>query len=273
MSLRVIPVIDLIAGQVVRGVAGRRHEYRPIESILAADALPTTVACALATLGLRDVYIADLDAIGGAEPAWGIYRQIADCGLSLHLDAGLSDSLRTNQLLRFGRSLPAERAVATSQYSAASHTAPNGKHFGKLESIVAGLESLDSPERLEQIALLVGPERLVFSLDLKAGQPMTTAPAWQGLSPLEIAGIALEVGVRRLILLDLSNVGMGTGVGTGPLCRAVRALDERIEIIAGGGVRTVDDLYSLAAAGCDAALVASALHDGRLTAADLQPFL
>jgi phosphoribosylformimino-5-aminoimidazole carboxamide ribotide isomerase len=43
----------------------------------------------------------------------------------------------------------------------------------------------------------------------------------------------------------------------------------QIELLTGGGVRNVGDLRHLAASGCDAVLVASALHDGRLTAADL----
>jgi phosphoribosylformimino-5-aminoimidazole carboxamide ribotide isomerase len=59
---------------------------------------------------------------------------------------------------------------------------------------------------------------------------------------------------------------MSEGVGTESLCRQLRALDAEIEIVAGGGVRGLGDLESLAAAGCDGALVASALHDGRLTA-------
>jgi phosphoribosylformimino-5-aminoimidazole carboxamide ribotide isomerase len=40
-------------------------------------------------------------------------------------------------------------------------------------------------------------------------------------------------------------------------------------VLAGGGVRDLDDLRQLAEFGCDGALVASALHDGRLTAADV----
>ena len=31
---RVIPVIDVLAGQAVRAVRGRRSEYRPLESVL-----------------------------------------------------------------------------------------------------------------------------------------------------------------------------------------------------------------------------------------------
>jgi phosphoribosylformimino-5-aminoimidazole carboxamide ribotide isomerase len=74
----------------------------------------------------------------------------------------------------------------------------------------------------------------------------------------------MELGVRRMIVLDLARVGVGEGVGTEDLCRQMRAADQNLEIIAGGGVRGRDDLKRLADAGCDAALVASALHDGRI---------
>ena len=114
----------------------------------------------------------------------------------------------------------------------------------------------------------VGSDRLIFSLDLKAGRPLIGSPAWQGLDPRQIAAIALRAGVRRLIILDLAQVGMGRGVGTEPLCRSLRALAPDLQIIAGGGVRSLADLRSLAAAGCHATLVASALHDGRLTPED-----
>jgi len=40
-------------------------------------------------------------------------------------------------------------------------------------------------------------------------------------------------------------------------------------LIAGGGVRGLADLTALARAGCNAALVASALHDGKLLPEDL----
>ena len=82
--MQIIPVIDLLAGQVVRGIAGRRHEYRPIQSSLAPDPAPRAVARAyVEQLGVDHVYVADLDAIGGAEPAWDRYAQIADSGLRL----------------------------------------------------------------------------------------------------------------------------------------------------------------------------------------------
>ena len=74
----------------------------------------------------------------------------------------------------------------------------------------------------------------------------------------QIAAAAIAAGVQRLIILDLADVGVGGGVGTLTLCQAIRAAHPQVEIIAGGGVRGLADLQQMAAAGCDAALVASA---------------
>jgi phosphoribosylformimino-5-aminoimidazole carboxamide ribotide isomerase len=242
--MRVIPVIDLLGGQVVRGVGGRRSEYRAIKSLLAADARPATVGRALVSLGFRETYVADLDAIGGRESAWQTYEELVDCGLALVIDAGLKTVEQTRDLSRW----------------AATHET--------IISIVAGLESSPNPDTLARMCAAVGPEQLVFSLDLRAGVPITESAAWQGLAPEQVALIALRAGVRRMIVLDLTAVGMGQGVGTELLCRSLRNLNPELELIAGGGVRGPADLRSLSAAGCNAALVASALHDGRLTVND-----
>jgi phosphoribosylformimino-5-aminoimidazole carboxamide ribotide isomerase len=233
-------------GHVVRGVGGRRDEYRPIASVLATDARPTSIASALAAAGFRETYVADLDAIAGAEPAWPIYTDLMRRGLELWVDAGLSTAEDARKIDRFrcdGRPLSA---------------------------IVAGLESLADTAALFEMCAVVGPERLIFSLDLRSGVPLTNSTAWKKLSPLQIAAIALRAGVRRMIVLDLAQVGMGEGVGTEPLCRDLRCLDAELQIIAGGGVRSSADLRSLASAACNAALVASALHDGRLTPHECQ---
>src|SRR6187431_505841 len=88
--MRVIPVIDLMYGQVVRGVAGRRSEYRPIQSQIAADARPATVARAFVErFGFETVYVADLDAIGGGAPDLISLEMIARAGLNLWVDAGV----------------------------------------------------------------------------------------------------------------------------------------------------------------------------------------
>jgi phosphoribosylformimino-5-aminoimidazole carboxamide ribotide isomerase len=72
-----------------------------------------------------------------------------------------------------------------------------------------------------------------------------------------------------VLALDLARVGSGRGPDV-ELVQALSRLGEgAIELLAGGGIRSVRDLRLLAAAGCQGALVASALHDGSIDAAAL----
>jgi phosphoribosylformimino-5-aminoimidazole carboxamide ribotide isomerase len=257
--MQVIPVLDLMSGQVVRGIAGRRSEYRPIQTPLADSADPVAIGRAFKRkFGLSTLYVADLDAIAGAEPDWTAYERLLAAGLQLWVDAGVADVTRGRQLAEF--------RVA-------------GR---RLARVIIGLETT-SPAALREAAGAIGPERCVFSLDLKAGMPLVQA-GWQGASessdenrasesssaaPLEIALAAHGCGIRQLIVLDLARVGVNQGAGTDELCRQIKARHADMAIIAGGGVRNMADLDSLAAAGCSAALVASALHDGRLSPAQV----
>jgi phosphoribosylformimino-5-aminoimidazole carboxamide ribotide isomerase len=252
--MRIIPVVDLMAGQVVRGIAGRREEYRPLESPLCGSSQPGEVARALVErFGFREMYVADLDAIAGHEPAWRIYDELAAHVPRLTIDAGVRD---------------AKQAARLADFAASTAQGPR-----ELAAIVAGLESVPSPATLAEMLAVVGHERLVFSLDLKLGQPLSDSAGWHGLDAWGIARTALAIGVRRAIVLDLARVGMHGGVGTEGLCRQLRDVDPGIEIIGGGGVRGAADLRSLAAAGCNGALVASALHDGRLSAVEVGRWL
>jgi phosphoribosylformimino-5-aminoimidazole carboxamide ribotide isomerase len=242
---QVLPVLDLKGGLVVRGVAGRRSEYRPIQSLIAPSAAPDAVAGALVErFGFSEAYVADLDAIGGDLPDWVSYERIAAAGLRLWLDAGIGDTAQLRRLLD-------HRRLA-----------------GTLVRVIIGLESLARPDIVPELVRTCGAERLVFSLDLKAGVPLGSA-AWQHWSPQQIVTKAVECGINSIILLDLAQVGTYQGVGTGELCRALRQRYPQLQLIGGGGLRSRDDLQRLAGAGFDIVLVASALHDGRITKADL----
>ncbi|HEY2894481.1 MAG TPA: HisA/HisF-related TIM barrel protein [Pirellulales bacterium] len=238
--MRILPVIDLMQGVVVRGVGGRRETYKPIESCLAPDASPANIVDGLARAGFSAVYVADLDAIQGGEPSWPVYKLLLARGLELWIDCGLRNAADAAPLLRFQTS---------------------GR---RINSVIAGLETLESPTALADLVECVGAQRLVFSLDMDAGRPRIGSQTWAGLSASQIACVALRAGVRRFILLDLRAVGMDRGPATLPLCRAMRNLDDDLELISGGGVRSWQDIRAFEQAGCNAALVASALHDGRL---------
>jgi phosphoribosylformimino-5-aminoimidazole carboxamide ribotide isomerase len=229
--MHIIPVIDIMKGVVVRGVAGRRGEYRPIVSKLTDEPTPSAVAQAFRQRGFHTVYVADLDAITGHGVQTSALQAIADAGLQIWVDAG---------------------------------GVPLGDWFAEPHSLVIGTETLASPQVLSDALQQYGHDRIVFSLDLKQQQPLTKYQPWQSVSPLEIAKQAIALGVQRMIVLDLAHVGIGQGTGTEGLCRAIHLHAQQIEIIAGGGVRNQADLNRLADAGCNAALVASALHDGMI---------
>lgn len=246
--MRILPVIDLLREKVVRGVAGKRSEYRPIVSPLVNDSRPETVAKAFQTrFGFRECYVADLDAISGQPPNVGAWRAISERGFALWLDAGTGDC-----------------QSATSIWRPLTELAP-GANWHRL---IVGLESLATFEEFQRIVIKVGAENIAFSLDLKSGLPLTANAELRTQPPLELAAAAIDAGVRRLIVLDLADVGTGGGTRTLDLCKDLSARHPQIELIAGGGVRHLDDLRQLAAAGCSAALVASSLHDGRLSPED-----
>jgi phosphoribosylformimino-5-aminoimidazole carboxamide ribotide isomerase len=185
--------------------------------------------------------VADLDAITGGQPDVASWQQIAAAGMRLCLDAGIGNA------------------------DAAAWIKEQTVRHGIDAQLIVGLESLESEQKLRAIVETCGDLRPIFSLDLKDGKPLVCNQEWRDASPVELSLLAQSAGIQELIVLDLADVGTGGGTRTLDLCRTIRVATRFRRIIAGGGVRGLDDLRALASAGCDAALVASALHVGLLT--------
>jgi phosphoribosylformimino-5-aminoimidazole carboxamide ribotide isomerase len=232
----ILPVLDLKEGVVVRGVAGRRSQYRPVMSGLTVSAEPLAVARAIRDrFSLAELYLADLDAIAGAAPAMPVCARLRAAGFRLWMDAGIRRADEIELLVRSG-----------------------------IERVVIGLETIAGPEELDAACRRWGGERIAFSLDLREGRPLGQRAAWGTDQPHAIAARAAAAGIKYLVVLDLARVGLGAGTGTEALCRDLAAQNPSLWLVAGGGVRDRDDLDRLEALGVRAALVASALHDGRL---------
>ncbi len=230
--------------------AGDRSRYRTVESALAphADGDPVALLRAFReVLGVGECYVADLDAIQGGAVQRQVLRDLAtlETGFPgpLLVDAGTHQPAGTLEVLSCGAS-----------------------------EVVVGLESLRALADLADIVRLVGPSRVVFSLDLRLGRPILH-PAFQdadGAAPdvLSLAAQAAEAGARTLLVLDIGRVGTGCGVDLG-LLQALRRQFPSERLLAGGGVLTRRDLDRMRDAGCDGVLVASAIHAGRLDATDV----
>ncbi len=93
--MEVIPVLDLLGGEVVHAQGGRRDAYRPIRTPLSATSAPADVLAGLLRLHpFRRLYVADLDAIErrGSHAALLATLARAHPGLEIWLDAGAADA-------------------------------------------------------------------------------------------------------------------------------------------------------------------------------------
>ncbi len=255
--MRIIPVIDVMAGVVVRAVGGKRADYRPIQSKLTASVNPVAVATAMvAATGAEDVYVADLDAITG-QGGGTVAAEVADAlpGVKVWIDQGV----RTEADI--GR-LPLSKPGTWRTFF---QPQPRGNVVP-----VLGSETVSGPAVVASVRAAVG-SGCVFSADTYDGELIGDWKAWAGWGvsePTDVVSLARAVevllGNRVFILLDLAHVGSRGGPGTAKAVERLKAAMPEIGLVSGGGVRTRDDVQRLKDAGADGVLVASGLHDGTL---------
>lgn len=228
--MRIIPVLDLKGGQVVRAERGLRDLYRPIETPLSASPDVVSVAAGLRTLHpFRTFYVADLDAIAGGKPndaALAALRAM-DRPPELWVDAGYGDA----GALAAALDRPWLRPVL-------------------------GSESQAGDALVRRFA---GHPRMILSLDF-------TAAGFQG--PAAVLDSA-ALWPQTVIVMTLARVGAGAGPDFERL-GSIKARAGNRAVVAAGGVRGEADLRALASLGIAGALVATCLHAGTLTAGHIE---
>lgn len=235
-------MIDLLNGVVVRGVAGQREKYRPIRSILAPSPDPVVVLRSLQqTFDLHQFYVADLDAIQFQQFNRCVIAELVRCGVTLMVDRGVRTAEDVQELLDLN-----------------------------VHQVVVALETLQQPQDLADLIRQFGAQQLILSLDLKHGQLQTQCPEWQSSNPVQLAVLLHQLGLHSIIVLDIAAVGTNSGTPTLSLCREVRTQLPHVALVTGGGIRNSEDIQQLQQAGADGVLIASALHDGRLSAEDIR---
>lgn len=228
-----VPVIDLLDGQVVHAVRGERARYRPIESRLAAGSDPVAIAAALLRhSGADRLYVADLDALQGGAPQAAVLARLC-AALPAHVqfwvDAGFADR-------------SAARALAGRLGDQAARVVP-----------VFASEALPSRAAFDDCFDPASPVQALLSLDARGGRRLDAAGCWD----------ATERWPERVIVMTLDRVGADAGPDLATLAE-LRRRSPRTRFVGAGGIRHRDDLRAARRAGAEAWLVASALHDGRL---------
>ncbi len=238
--MKVIPVVDVLNGIAVHAVKGRRQAYQPLKSILCNSAKPLEVSSTFETLGFKELYIADLDAIMRNGTNAFLLKEIAQqTGLKLMVDAGVKD-------------LQGVTGVLENEASMA----------------IIGTETLSDINVVKEAVKRFGSEKIVVSLDLINGEVLSASDQAKSLTATELARLIQDLGAGQLIVLDLARVGSGDGVNVSLVQEMRKGLG--IKICVGGGVRGIEDLKMLNAIGVEGVLVASSLHSGRVSILELQ---
>ncbi len=237
--MEIIPVIDLLNGNVVQARRGDRQHYLPMRSSLCQGSEPLAIVQALLELyPFKQLYIADIDAIQKR----GNHRQIVAeitaryPHLQIWLDAGIGSV----------RELDAWGGLALT-YVIGSESLHNIDDYTNLRRHCGGNQPEENP---------------ILSLDF-------TATGYQG--PAELLSTSAQ-WPARVIAMTLDHVGSNLG----PDFQLLRKLIDRKsthKIYAAGGVRHLADIQQLRDTGVDGALIASALHTQQITTAELDSIL
>ncbi len=225
----VIPAIDLMDGEVVRlekGDFATKTVYarRPAEK-----------AAEFASAGAKLLHVVDLD---GARAGWPVNLDAvaAICrvpGIEVELGGGLRSLHDIEKVLALG-----------------------------VRHVVLGTAAVERLGLVEE-ACRKFPGRVRTGIDARNGE--VKIAGWvegTGLSAVEVARRVKAAGVSLVEYTDVGRDGMFTGVDAEGAAR-IQA-EAGIEVVASGGVASVDDVRACKAAGLAGVIVGKALYEGRI---------
>lgn len=227
----IIPVIDLMNGQVVHAKQGQRNQYQSIQSKLSNSAKPETVlSCFLELYPFKIIYIADLDAILKKGTNWQIILDLAfqykQC--EFWVDSGIDPIIEKNSDSRPG----------------------NIKYI---------LGSENKMTKSDFNTLLIDKPELILSLDFDDNKLKENNHLLNNT----------RLWPEKIITMMLSRVGANKGIDMQCLDTVLNLAGSK-KVYAAGGVRNKDDLIELKSIGVNGVLLATALHNGTITKEDIQ---
>ena len=250
--MRVIGVVDLLDGRAVHARAGRRESYAPVQTVARSSSTPATRSRSRATTSTNSASPSCTSRT--STPSWAVLPQdtivtpLAALGAPLWLDAGVSSADRARHALDLGASHVVVGLETLASYDALGRDLR--RRSAARASPSASICATASRSSL-RARLVVGRNCRRAGRRCTPRAPRTPASARSSCSTWRVSAPARG--------------------STFALIARVRDAAPGLMLLAGGGVRGLDDLARLADAGCDGALVATALHDGRLGAPRSRP--
>jgi len=229
----ILPAIDLRGGRVVRL---RQGDFAQ-ETAYSDD--PAAVARRFAAAGARWIHVVDLDGARAGAPSQveAIRAVLGAVGETTRIE--VAGGLRTAESLAEVLHAGAARAVL-------------------------GTAALADPDLVASLVGLYGPDRIAIAIDVRDGRAVGhgwTAGA-AGLDAAAAIEALATAGATTFEVTSIERDGLLGGPDLGLYDRLVQL--GRGDIIASGGITTLDDLRDLRARGCTGAILGRALYEGTL---------
>lgn len=224
----IIPAIDIKDKKCVRLFKG---DFATAETV--ANSASET-AQKFEKDGARLIHIVDLDGAkdGGVSQNEELFKELrANCSAKLELGGGIRTMETIEKYLSLGFDRLVLGSVAVNNPELLSEA---GKHYG--DKIVAGIDALYG---------LVRTEGWLFN---------------SHISYLELAKRMEDMGIKNIIYTDISKDGTQSGCNLEELSKINEAVS--CNIIASGGVSSLDDLEKLSELGLYGAIVGKAIYSG-----------
>ena len=229
----VYPAIDLRAGHVVRLVEGDFDR----ETSYSDD--PVAVAVAFAAAGASWIHVVDLDAARtGERRETGLIAAMARAvgqEVRCQVGGGIRDLEDARVLIGAG-----------------------------IQRLVVGTAALRSPAFAKRLVTEFGPDRVAAAIDVREG--VSRGEGWRSSGEGYDPDVALQslatAGVTTFIVTAIDRDGRLEGPDLALLERLIGL--GRGEVVASGGVSSLDDLRAVRTIGCAGAIVGKAIYEGRL---------
>lgn len=227
--MEIFPAIDLKDGQVVRLTQG---DYNKVD-IYATD--PAAIARQFRQAGTRNLHVVDLDgARDGIAVNHQSIRAIAQTeGLFIEVGGGIRDEARIAAYLELGVSRVILGTVAVEE---ADFTAAMIKKYG--DAIAVGVDARDGKVAVKGWLETTALDSLAFCLQLE------------------------EMGLATIIYTDIARDGAMGGTNR-DIYRTLRQTLS-LNIIASGGISSLEDVAALREIGVHGAILGKALYTGAL---------
>lgn len=233
--MRIIPAIDIIDGKCVRLTKGDYSQKKTYSEN------PLEVAKMFEDSGIQYLHLVDLD---GAKA-----NQIINYKTLETLVA------KTNLKIDFGGGIKSVQDVETALNAGANQ-------------ITVGSIAAKKPDLMLKWIDQFGTEKIILGADCKNRKIATNG--WMESSELDILSFIHyyeKKGAAYAIVTDIDKDGMLAGPSF-ELYQEILNLS-KINLIASGGITTIEDLAKLKQMGCEAAIIGKALYEGTIKLKDL----